>query len=481
MPVETSIHWKPRHDSHYVLASLQQAGAAFPSVFVEQPVLVRVQEAARAAPVPSVGLLLGHRYICSDSGSPFLLISSLVEQPLANRSETQLDVLVSDLLTGWRAENAIEVLGWYCSKPAHEPGLPAAAASTHKALFPHSYQTALVLSRDLTSAAFLRHDRVDSRWFCAPFYEIAPATQGSDQRKATTIGWQDYTTTADVVQLRPHPTPVADAAEGGEGKPHRSLLRSLFTRSAAAEANVKAVAQPAPKLAPPTTDASADHAPSRARDFTNEVAATQGLESGVIPLLPESADTSSLDSPERYLRVALLEGFFIAGKFAARAGSADETLWILNEPYSSFLLTVVTDKVQVLDAILHYNVHTDDVSLLNSAFPEHRDPASGTLYMRRSCVDGLRALCGRLRATNALHRDWKVGPTIYMLTPGEWELEVDQGGFADDGSSTIETLNRQRLLSLPEAVRSQFRLGPHITDAGEHPRSEAQPPRQDPG
>ena len=480
MPVENSIHWKPLRDPHYVLASMQSGSEGFHSIFVEQAVLVRVQETTRATHGGAVGLLLGRRYVCSDTGSTYMLIDSLLEQTMVNRSEALLGVAVGELLAKRRADDAVAVLGWFCSYHSHEQGFPTPAASVHAALFPNPYQVALVLASDASSGGFFRHDRLGSRWYHTPFYEVTPATTSANQPKASAIAWPDYMTNTEVVRLPTRPSPIAEAG-GTEGEPRPSLLRSLVTRSDARKGGAKGAARLSPKVVGLTTEAGADDVPARGRELLYEVPGAREPQSLVRPLVPESADTSAADSPERFIQIALLEGFFIAGKFETRVGNADETLWILNEPYSSFLLTVVTDSSQVVDAILHYNVHTEDAGLLKSAFPEHRDLASHTLYMRRSCVDGLRAQCRRLRAAYPLERDWKVGPTIYLLTPGEWDLDPDDGTLADDRSRAIETLNRQRLLSLPEAVRIQFRLGPQSADVKGAPRSDAEQRQQDIG
>ena len=63
------------------------------------------------------------------------------------------------------------------------------------------------------------------------------------------------------------------------------------------------------------------------------------------------------------------------------------------------------------EASLHYNLRTSADSAEETTAPEHRDVESGTIYGREPCLDNLRALCRRLRATGALERDWKAVPT----------------------------------------------------------------------
>jgi len=175
-------------------------------------------------------------------------------------------------------------------------------------------------------------------------------------------------------------------------------------------------------------------------------------------------DTMMGDHPGRYIEIARAEGFFIAAKFEAAGGLGDaETLWILNEPYSGMLLAVVGTGSEVVDATLHYNLQTDDAGLKAAPFPEHRDPESKTIYVRETCMDSLRARCRRLRATNALLREWKVTPAISFLTPGEWDSIPVSPGDPSRGADAISDLSRKRIAELPPGVRSQFRL----PDAGE--------------
>jgi hypothetical protein len=175
--------------------------------------------------------------------------------------------------------------------------------------------------------------------------------------------------------------------------------------------------------------------------------------------LGDDDDTVMGEDPGRYIEIARAEGFFIAAKFdAAGERGRAETLWVLNEPYSGLLLAVVGAGSEVVDATLHYNLQTDDVGLQQTPFPEHRDPESKTIYVRETCMDSLRARCRRLRATNALLREWKVTPPISFLTPGEWESIPVSGTAADGGVRGTSDLNKARIAELPPGVRSQFHL-----------------------
>jgi hypothetical protein len=175
--------------------------------------------------------------------------------------------------------------------------------------------------------------------------------------------------------------------------------------------------------------------------------------------ITDDDDTSMGEDVNRYIEIARTEGFFVAAKFdVAGRHSGAETLWVLNEPYSGLLLAVVSTNSKVVDATLHYNLQTDAEGLKKVPFPEHRDPESKTIYVRETCMDALRARCRRLRATNALLREWKVTPAITFLTPGEWESIPVSDAPADRGARMISNLNKARIAELPSGVRSQFHL-----------------------
>jgi hypothetical protein len=134
---------------------------------------------------------------------------------------------------------------------------------------------------------------------------------------------------------------------------------------------------------------------------------------------------------------------------------------------------------KLLDASLHYNLRTDEVGLLKTPFPEHRDMASHTIYVRETCVAALRAKCRHLRETQTLEREWKVSPTIHLLTPGEWRSAALNRRDPRGDAFAIRSLNDERIAQLPEGVRRQFRLNPleeRSTQNADMPRGERQSP-----
>jgi hypothetical protein len=123
-------------------------------------------------------------------------------------------------------------------------------------------------------------------------------------------------------------------------------------------------------------------------------------------------DTTASDEAHRYLALARREGFELSEKIERGSDEDPETVWLLHERQSGLRLIVVTTDEEVREASLHYNLRTEDDSLLRSTPPEHCDLESRTIYGREACLRDLRVRCRRLRATGALQRDWRVTPTF---------------------------------------------------------------------
>jgi hypothetical protein len=128
---------------------------------------------------------------------------------------------------------------------------------------------------------------------------------------------------------------------------------------------------------------------------------------------PDSEDTTAADGPYRYLALARREGFEVSERIERGTPEHPETVWLLYERESGLRLIVVTTDEQVREATLHYNLRTDDDSLLRITAPEHRDLESRTIYGREACLHDLRARCRRLRATGTLVPEWKVSPSFH--------------------------------------------------------------------
>ena len=130
-------------------------------------------------------------------------------------------------------------------------------------------------------------------------------------------------------------------------------------------------------------------------------------------VVDDDEDTTASDHPYRYLALARREGFQVSANLEVTLAGGAETVWLLNEEEFGLQITLVTSDVAVLDANLHYNIRVKDEAVLQATSPEHRDLGSHTIYVRESCVEGLRAKCRRLRRSGALRREWKVTPRIY--------------------------------------------------------------------
>ena len=495
IPVQESILWKPLHDSHYVVASLQLGDGGRRKIFMRQQALARIEALVRAHGRRVVGLCLGRLYQCPDTGADYLVIESIVEKnPVTD--ENEIVVAVAEALVDRAAataeasparpdEHHATVLGWYRGVASVEAKPTAKTAAAHTSLFDHPWQTALVIGEGATSGAFFLNDTVNSRWFYAPFYELPEYAPVPDQPKPTVIAWPQYMT-ADSVSLAVQHAAMAEPLPRVREEvvtigPTRGIADGLVAGSPATPNHPTPSSNQSASIEPQRlTDRAVQRGTTRrladvlAADVDSSVAQRASRSTEKLSIVDdrdqrtvappnrrrvsEADDTVLGDDPGRYIELARTEGFFIASRFDTVSDSSRaETLWILNEPYSGMLLAIVATPSEVVDATLHYNLQTDDIGLSKTPFPEHRDGESKTIYVRETCADSLRARCRRLRATNALVREWKVTPKISFLTPAEWEsLPADAG--IDRGVDMIADLNNARIAELPEGVRNQFHL-----------------------
>ena len=530
MPIQHSISWKPFHDPHYVVASLQPADGGRRPIFVHQDVLARVERLVRGHARHAVGLLLGQFYECSTTGVEYLVVESVseeravadeaaiverMEEAIKERATRHFHMLASP-------QQRAHLLGWFRGAASIEAKPTLSTAAAHMSLFREPWQMTLVVSESASSpgGAFFLHDTVNSRWFYAPFHELLTDPPAAGAPKVTFVNWPQYLTSEAVVQADRKVADVTELASVRQKKAYERpwLVRKPGRKKGMQPGNVddvesvpfdspqtpaneqlgqqerghepKAAGEPsftadrpvplddrqaplADRVAPQRSfrglsDArkpNREPGPSRRAgrlaeklSVVDDADQRRETPSGA-RRISDDEDTSIGDDVGRYIEIARAEGFFIASKFeVSDAPGGNETLWVLNEPYSGMLLAVAARDSQVVDATLHYNLRTDDVGLTKTPFPEHRDVESKTIYVRETCLDSLRGRCRRLRATNSLLREWKVTPPISFLTPGEWESIPASGDLADRGVNIIGRLNDARIAQLPAGVRNQFHL-----------------------
>jgi hypothetical protein len=533
MPVEQSILWKPFHDSHYVVASLQPGDGGRKRIFVRQQVVARIEALVRAHGRRTIGLLLGQSYQCPVTGAAYVIIDSVVEHA-AVTDDNGIAPAIAEALAEHSAEQRPHLLrlseppspvvGWYRGVPRVEAKPSLTTAGVHASLFTQPWQTTLIVGEgaNASSGAFFLRDTMNSRWFYAPFYELLNHAPTPGQAKPTLINWpEQYLTAESVVAAAREVTPVVEP----DVRPKKTYERPWLRRSPTKEGGApRAPSEPVPFAPPsprdnappavatgspdrevvptgepsdvpvPTTrmtersrlDTSATDRPAAravhgaadiarvGRERSRSRRAGSGEKLSIVDdrdqrttappshgMVGDDEDTTLGDDPGRYIELARSEGFFIAGRFDTTGDTGrSETVWVLNEPYSGMLLAVVATEDELVDATLHYNLQTDDAGLAATPFPEHRDPESKTIYGRESCGDSLRARCRRLRATNALLREWKVTPPIWFLTPAEWESIPASDPTMDRGGGAATDLNKARIAELPPGGQSQF----HLTD-----------------
>jgi hypothetical protein len=468
------------HGVNHVLASLQP-GTSPRQIFVTQPTLYRLDAAARVASNAtddmSAGLLLGSTCQCPQTKVKYLVIDSVAASGAKPRDTRSMASALEELLTARRRRRE-NVLGWYCIRRRGDENLDPDEEALHRSYFDQPWQSTLLLAAQSPGdvrGVFFQHGALSAPAFRAPFYEVLDSKAHDSGAKPTCIAWPTYLT-GDTVVVVPSVQPAAESSERSRSLPVSNTHRSAWgvIRSALGGVGAAAAAKrkPGPSRAPGTNDDRASRAAELRKTRTTQAqpglprpparpADTErapGPRNGRRAAAPDDATTSG--HPGRYLELAREDGFYLTAKFDAAPGCPEaQTLWVLQDPFYGLLLVVATSATAVLDASLHYNLSSDDPEALRSAFSEHRDLESKTLYMKESCIERLRARCEVLRASGALVPEWRVSPTIFLLTPGEWDglTGPDSAGSA----RAIRDLNHERILALPDAVRRRFGLGVH--------------------
>lgn len=212
MPVAMSIQWKPLRDSHYVIASLQRDGGGLRQIVAQQSTLRDVQAIARGNPDWTIiGLLLGQRFDCTVTLTPYVVIDSHVEVALPTLDEQAVTDAIRTLRNQIGRRDSTDVLGWYCSNGSADARVSSIHAAVHSASFEERWQTALILGNGANTGAFFLYDPSATRWFHAPFYELVDWEAGRRPPKPTCVAWPAYLTTASIVPLadpQPEPAPT---------------------------------------------------------------------------------------------------------------------------------------------------------------------------------------------------------------------------------------------------------------------------------
>jgi hypothetical protein len=450
----------PVRDSHHIVASLQQGNGGRRQLFVHQNALGTLRQIGnRRRDRPIVGPLRGSLFQCPATTVNYLAIDSVGDHAELG-GDAPATAFRSAIESSLRRRTA-GIMGWFYLAPLDETmprgfGEDVAAAAAN---FLQPWQTTLVMTAGTRGAdgAFLLWDGVESHAFRAPFYELL------DQRamrpnapKPTQMVWPSYAT-GDLVA----PIPLSDGnrhevARADTPRAPRSPSRWAFWRGRGA---------PAPQHtndrtdeAPPVRSQSSrppGH-PTQPRAAT-DTAREQGAPASQPQPYIDHSDTAEGNSIERYIAIARKDGFYIAAKFNVEAWPGKrETLWVLQDPHAGLLLTVTANDAHVLEASLHYNVHVDDPEALQSAFSEHRNDEAQVVYVRESAIDQLRARSERARSTGELQPEWRVTPTIYFVTPSEWDAAASDD--AAGPARAIDALNRRRIAAIPDSITSRFGL-----------------------
>ena len=199
-PVDASIHWKPLRDPHYVLASLQRDRGGHRQIFAEQAALTELRARAHSAHGQLLGLLLGRQYECPESGMRYVLIESAGAPPAVSPIHGAIAATLTRLIDQQAGGPDTECVGWYTAGASAER-VGSAHGAIHTSVFTEPWQTLLVLADNGATGGFFLRDSVESRWFLAPFYEVAENKRNQRPGKPTHTAWPTYLTTDVVVPV----------------------------------------------------------------------------------------------------------------------------------------------------------------------------------------------------------------------------------------------------------------------------------------
>ena len=271
MPIQHSISWKPLHDSHYVVASLQPADGGRRPIFVHQEVLARIERLVRGHARHAVGLLLGQFYQCPTTGVEYLVVESIseeravadeseivgrMEEAIEERTKRHFPLLAS-------SPQRAHVLGWYRGAASIDTKPTLSTAAAHVSLFREPWQMTLVVSESASSpgGALFLHDTVNSRWFYAPFHELLSDPPATGAPKATFVNWPQYLTSEAVVQADRKVADVTELASVRQRKAYERpwLVRKPGRKKGVEPGNVdddeRALVNPAQRIDSPQTTA----------------------------------------------------------------------------------------------------------------------------------------------------------------------------------------------------------------------------------
>lgn len=219
--LERGIEWRPRHDPHYLLASIMVSVREAPPICILQRTLLDVERHLRfGGGAWNWGLLTGQLCFCRRSHRPYVLLDgSVAYPPLDTEPDDYAAVAAAmDERIAELEHRGIVVAGYYRSGVRVVPRPSRGEVGLFRALFEQPWQTMLL--RDLTgthgTGAFLRIEPMDGQPYAAAFTELLPR-QGWRQRRelpASAVAWTNYRSTEPVGEVRVSHAGDAPAVHG---------------------------------------------------------------------------------------------------------------------------------------------------------------------------------------------------------------------------------------------------------------------------
>ncbi len=187
MPVAVAILWKP----------VSAAGQGLPTIpiFIMQRALAAVHDHRAATSETCFGFLTGDLFR-PETGAPYVVVESTIRLPGESGNDAK-----SALVQGWVVAQDVlrktgdQLVGWYRTGDAPEPGLSGAEVEAHAALFLQPWQIVVTVGSGPApvGGVFRPSAGNGSGLERLPFYEVLDhAAVPPDGTKHTSLHWTNY-------------------------------------------------------------------------------------------------------------------------------------------------------------------------------------------------------------------------------------------------------------------------------------------------
>lgn len=232
LAVDRTVRWLPLDDAFYLLAEVMTSTRAAPLVVLQDALLQVESHAALAVGAAACGVLCGGLYRDPRTRVEYLLVEHAERSTSADVDGNPYASLAVELSrTVARVESdGIGVVGWYRFDVPFDQRIPTANAGIHRALFPETWQVALLRNGapGEGNGAFVRVEPNEGRPYKIPFLELVPRKHSRGRRpKVSSVRWRNYSAES-VVAVLPREAFLPEASRDARASPSARPTRPGF-------------------------------------------------------------------------------------------------------------------------------------------------------------------------------------------------------------------------------------------------------------